>query len=318
MHDPLLTMNHLNSVAGCGVACALILALPLWPGMIAGVAQGAEIPPFTYTQPRKVCELSNPEIRESSGLAASRRHPGVLWTHNDSGDRARIFAFDRQGRDLGTCEIADAAADDWEDMASVRLDGQCCLLLADVGNNRGWKKGGILYLVAEPERLDVPQARLMQTVHFRYDDRPRDCEAVGFDPVRREVLLAVKQLGLVTKVYAFPWPNHSTSDPVVARPIGTIAVTLATAMDISTDGRRAVVLSYGDAQEFVREPDEDWQRALAKPGRAIAMPARRQGESICYGSDGCTLYLTSEGVPTPLFEVRVAERSAIRSQQSVQ
>jgi hypothetical protein len=23
---------------------------------------------------------------------ASKRNPGILWTHNDSGDRARVFA----------------------------------------------------------------------------------------------------------------------------------------------------------------------------------------------------------------------------------
>jgi hypothetical protein len=35
------------------------------------------------------------------------------------------------------------------------------------------------------------------------------------------------------------------------------------------------------------------------------MPRRRQGESICYGPDGKTLYLTSEQLPTPLWEVPV-------------
>ncbi len=33
------------------------------------------------------------------------------------------------------------------------------------------------------------------------------------------------------------------------------------------------------------------------------MPQRNQGESVCYGADGRTLYLTSEFAPTPLLEV---------------
>jgi hypothetical protein len=37
------------------------------------------------------------------------------------------------------------------------------------------------------------------------------------------------------------------------------------------------------------------------------MPQRRQGETVCYGPDGKTLYLTSEFAPTPLFEVPVAQ-----------
>ena len=31
------------------------------------------------------------ELRESSGLGISRTRPGVFWTHNDSGDRPRLY-----------------------------------------------------------------------------------------------------------------------------------------------------------------------------------------------------------------------------------
>ena len=41
------------------------------------------------------------EIREASGIAASRKNSNVFWTHNDSGDENRLFAFDEQGRHLG-------------------------------------------------------------------------------------------------------------------------------------------------------------------------------------------------------------------------
>ena len=48
------------------------------------------------------------------------------------------------------------------------------------------------------------------------------------------------------------------------------------------------------------------------------MPRRVQGESICYGIDGRTLYLTSEckgkssADPSPLLEVPVADAAAGR------
>ena len=46
--------------------------------------------------------LADERITESSGLAASRRHPGTVWTTNDSGDEARLFAVDaRSGRTVG-------------------------------------------------------------------------------------------------------------------------------------------------------------------------------------------------------------------------
>jgi hypothetical protein len=74
-------------------------------------------------------------------------------------------------------------------------------------------------------------------------------------------------------------------------------------MDISPDGRRAVVLTYGSAYEYTRLGKESWGDAFARKGRELKMPTRRQGESICYGPDGKTLYLTSEKLPTPLLEV---------------
>ena len=268
------------------------------------LAADVDVSPVDYAEPKKLCDLANLDIRESSGLAASRLRPGLLWTHNDSGDQARIFAFDLQGRDLGTYGIDGARADDWEDMASFRMGGVSCLLLADVGDNWSRRAQGTLYLVHEPDVQQTSRARLLQTVKFRYENGPHNCEAVGFDPSRREVLLVAKQMALSSSVYVIPWPGTGTTGHVIARAIGTIPIPVVTAMDISPDGRRAVVLTYGDAYEYVRGRDENWEQALATPVRRIVMPGRRQGESICYGNDGQTLYLTSEKLPTPLFEVR--------------
>src|SRR4029453_5639370 len=54
-----------------------------------------------------------PRIQESSGLALSRRHPEVLWTHNDSGDRPRLYAVGADGRTLATRALAGVQARDW-------------------------------------------------------------------------------------------------------------------------------------------------------------------------------------------------------------
>ena len=56
-------------------------------------------------------------INEASGIAESRKNPDVLWTHNDSGDSPRVFAFNRHGKHLGVYTIAGINNRDWEDMA---------------------------------------------------------------------------------------------------------------------------------------------------------------------------------------------------------
>ena len=69
-------------------------------------------------------QLEKKDIRESSGVAMSWRHKGVLWTHNDSGDKERIFAFDKNGKHLSEVKIKGVEHKDWEDIASLRWRGR--------------------------------------------------------------------------------------------------------------------------------------------------------------------------------------------------
>jgi len=61
------------------------------------------------------------------------------------------------------------------------------------------------------------------------------------------------------------------------------------------------------AYQYTREGEEGWAEAFARPGHRIPLPLRQQGESICFGADGKTLYLTSEKLPTPLIVVPTRE-----------
>src|SRR5688572_7607336 len=85
------------------------------------------------------------ELRESSGLVISRTQPGVLWSHNDSGDGPSIYAIDMSGRLLAKFRIEGADARDWEDisrgpcpaaMVPEKAPGPVeCLYMADTGDN---------------------------------------------------------------------------------------------------------------------------------------------------------------------------------------
>jgi len=275
------------------------------------VARAGDI---SYGTARKLGSLANRQIDESSGLAASRRHPGVFWTHNDSGDDARLYAFDLKGKDRGSCVVSGIHAYDWEDIASFTMDGKSYLLVGDCGNNGMAAAVHMLYLVEEPP-LDpaggvaVREVPVVQTIHFAYEDDFRNCEAIAVDPTSRTILLATKEWLLHSHIYAMAWPKNDPKKATTARKIATLtAVPLVTAMDVSPDGRRAIVLTYANAYQYVREAGEDWAKAFSRPGRMVVMPTRIQGESICYGLDGRTLYLTSEKLPTPLWEVPVQDR----------
>ena len=60
-----------------------------------------------------------PEIPEASGLAVSRRDPGLLWSHNDSGSAAVLFALDTAGTMRGRVRVP-VKTRDWEDVSAAR------------------------------------------------------------------------------------------------------------------------------------------------------------------------------------------------------
>src|ERR1043166_9285162 len=77
------------------------------------------------------------KVRESSGVVVSRAHPGLLCTHNDSGDGPFLYAVNASGDVLGVFRVDGAQAEDWEDIAL----GPCpaarrrCLYIGDIGDN---------------------------------------------------------------------------------------------------------------------------------------------------------------------------------------
>ncbi|MEE8385567.1 MAG: tetratricopeptide repeat protein [Dehalococcoidia bacterium] len=296
---------------------ALCLILSLSTGTVAAQTD-TPIPRLEYGKGRELAKLADPAINESSGLAAGRTNPGVFWTHNDSGSRPQVFAFTMEGKALATVTVTGARARDWEDIASFSFNGRGVLLAADVGDNSANRGLYTLYAFHEPrlkaqQRSAAGEVKLAQTINFKYEDGPHNCESVAVDPTDRTIYLVSKAGGGQCTVYALRWPKRAQKAPHVARAIATLKIPTTTAMDISPDGLRAVVLTYGPAFEYARRPTETWAQGFARPGRRIAIPARAQGESICYGPDGKTLYLTSEckgkdsANPSPLLEIPVTK-----------
>lgn len=289
------------------VLCVVWAVTSSWVFIGAALAQDE---PIQYDRPRQLATLGNPDIEESSGLAWSWNNEGVLWTHNDSGDQPRIFAFNMQGTHVAEYRL-DAELVDWEDMAVFKTDRDEVMIIADIGDNDLRRKSYTLYTFKEPtiRKQKIGRIDTLRTskYEFTYEDGPHNCEAIGVDATNQRFILVEKREGAMCNVYEMPLPNRRDKEPLVAKKIATIAIPTVTGMDISVDGLRAIVLTYGDAYEYKRGKEQTWAQAFAARARIIPMPYRRKGESICYGGDGKTLYLTSEGKPTPLWQVPVRE-----------
>ncbi len=113
------------------------------------------------------------ELRESSGVAASRAHAGIAWTHNDSGDPV-LFAVDARGRTAGRVSVTGATVEDWEDISIAPCPGGGdCLYVADIGDNDAARGTVTVWRVPEPAPGDARTAPAT-AIRLRYPDGAHD------------------------------------------------------------------------------------------------------------------------------------------------
>jgi hypothetical protein len=117
-----------------------------------------------------------PDIGESSGLAVSRRNPGLLWSHNDSGHAAVLFALDGTGTVRGQVRVP-IRTRDWEDISAARCPSGDCLYIADIGDNKLTRRQVQIYRVPEPAPGDA-ETGSPDVFNASYADGPHDAEAM--------------------------------------------------------------------------------------------------------------------------------------------
>ena len=186
-------------VAAAFVLAAAALAATAAPGAAATTAASKATAATVVskaaagTGPSEAFTMRDPRITESSGLAASHRHPGVYWTHNDSGDGPYVYAVDGStGRTLAKVTLRGVNARDCEAI-SVGPDGD--VYLGDIGDNLGgtWPEVWI-YRFPEPSVLrDETVDATRYTV--RYEGGPRDAESLMVEPRTGRVYIASKATG---------------------------------------------------------------------------------------------------------------------------
>jgi hypothetical protein len=241
-------------------------------------------------------------VRESSGLVASRKHPGVFWTLSDSGNPPALFAVTREGALVREYAVA-AKNVDWEDLA---IDGDGRLYIADVGNNQRDRKEVMVMRVDEPDpRAPLPAsgvrpAPLRVTNSWRLTfpgDQPFDCESL-FVLGGKGYVLPKRLNASPAEVYRFelaPTPRPQKLERVATIPTVRAPVTAA---DVSPDGKRVAVLTvFGP---YVFQIDGDVAAvSTAKPSFSRYLDPHM--EAACFVDDGTALLATSETRDVLLF-----------------
>lgn len=251
-----------------------------------------------------------PELRESSGLAISRTQPGVIWSHNDSGDAAMLYAIDMKGKLLAKVAILDVTAIDWEDIAAGPCPddtSQPCLYIADTGNNGQSRDVVTIFVVREPIIASADPAKVISakaaSFRFRYPSAPEDTEALAVLP-DGDVTIVPK--GRTPKIDFFGFSHADivkalkTEEILTATDEGDSGIApnqglgrWVTSAAISPDGRTIAVRTYSEIFFYVSEKGPQGQRwrDLGKP--CFLGDIEPQGEAIDYLDDK-TLLIGSE------------------------
>lgn len=149
----------------------LLLRLTAW-----SQSDGVILPEILPVSLKPYAEIQAPYINEASGLVKSKLWKNVFWTHNDSGDEARIFPINRQGELLKPewmqnyvgIQIPDAVNVDWE---AITTDDAGHLIIADIGNNSNTRRDLTIYYINEPYPWETVTTSIYKKIRFYYPEQ---------------------------------------------------------------------------------------------------------------------------------------------------
>ncbi len=237
--------------------------------------------------------LDHEAIREASGIVASRRHAGVFWVLNDSGNPPQLFAVRRDGALIREFSVA-VPNIDWEDLTT---DDAGHLYIGEIGNNGARLPLRAIYRVDEPDPdLDGPEGKLTVTAGSYYRMNPDerfDAEGLFLDGGRAIVVAKTfdeRPAGLFAVPIDPPAPLLRPARP---EKVGVLPgfIEPVTGAGLSRDGRRLAACSYDVARVYEREGTgaDRWQLLAS-----IAFEGEGDGiEAIAW--DGDDLVLAGEG-----------------------
>ena len=276
---------------------------------------------------KQVGELEHPAITEASGMAASRLRSDLLWIINDSGNGSYLYAAGPTGKHLGRIMIRNAPNLDWEDLCAFRWRDKAYLLVADFGDNGAKRRYCWIYVLPEPtigaaNRVEDQIVDWQWRIQFSYADGPRDSESVAVDTLRQKILIITKRqwppqlyalpldpqgkesVYMAQRLAAIPHIPRPTFEDIRKNPIFGRYFSQPTSLDLSPDGRWAVILCYKNAYLFKVEPGADWKAVFRQVPWPIELPRFRQAEALSFSADNAFLYVTSERRPAPLWRLK--------------
>lgn len=286
-----------SGAAALAFAAALLVACERVPGRPAAADSA-------FLDGSEIGELQGANLREASGIVASRRFPGHFWLHNDSGGDPELVLIDSTGVARMRLRVPGVENRDWEDVAA-RGD---TLFIAEMGDNSARYDTVYVYAVLEPAVIADTTAAWVGRYPFRFPDGPRDAETLLVDPLSGDWFIVSKREEQ-SRLYRYAASQRTATLPTLERVEGSFAFRMAVGGDVSIDGREVLVKTYDAVYHWQRNGGESLAATLLRPPRAQPYTPERQGEAIAFTTDGSAYVTTSEvELDAPQLLLRYARR----------
>lgn len=272
-------------IVWCALAAFLFFAEP------ASAKKADRIPNETISQ------IKDARIKESSGLATSVKHDDLVYTINDRGSDAAIYAVrPSNGEVVG---VTDVSALKVEDTESIAVDAKGVLWLGDLGDNDHVRQNVSIISFPEPGPSDHTITSA-DRYKVSFPDGPVDVEGMLVHP-------DTSRIHLVSKIRdgsgtVFELPELSPGATAKARDLQVQAPTAVTDATYTSGGTHALLRTNDEI--WVYDP-ATWELKVQQE-----TPKVRQGESIAVERDNRTVLIGSEGKNSPIVRIPVPTEQA--------
>lgn len=249
----------------------------------------------------EVGQVKSKQLREISGLAASRLNPSTLWVHNDGGARM-LVAVDVAGKPSALVSWPIEIAD-FEDVAigPGPKDGIDYLYVGDIGDNDSKRRQIRVVRFAEPKISEARSGQVevegAEEFRLKYPDRPHNAEALIVDPIGRSLFIVTKE-PQNARLYSCPFEKLEDKGLSNLEYLGTLDVRRISGGAISRDGNRIILRSEDQGWLWERGSGQGILAALKTRPRKIPVRTDNQGqngEAVAFRPDGLGYYTVSEG-----------------------
>jgi hypothetical protein len=122
------------------------------------------------------------QLKEASGVAASRRFANRLYHINDSGDSGRFYITDWEGNNTKAVAVEGFRPEDAEALSLGPCGaGRSCLFLGDIGDNNRARRAIEIAVIDEVESFSSP-VKPRKMLKLQYPDGPHDAESMAVHP----------------------------------------------------------------------------------------------------------------------------------------